>query len=1146
MKTKRNNRTTTPGRTTPSVLLCASLLALAGAGTGQSQCINLTCPESLTVCPDGDGADVVYEVLATSNCGDEVTLVCEPPSGSRFPGGTTLVECLATTDAGERAVCRFPVFVGDNEPPSLVVPVRTIVPCVGPDGAPVWFSVAAVDNCDEEVLVECEPASGSVFPIGTTTVHCVATDASGNLARAEFTVIVAGGCGGQRCVDLTVPEDMVVPCTEPGGARVTYEAKALNTCTGGTLLVVCEPPPDSLLPVGINQIICTVGEGAAIVQASFLIEVTDEVPPTLDCPSDLIVPAESPLGAVVFFEVSGKDDCSDEVRVRCSPPSGSVFPVGRTRVLCEGTDGNGNLAQCVFDVEVLEPEPFSAHRIGERQVELRWIGEAHVETQADLAGTAWDFQPGDIQADGSVRTMRVAAGETQQFFRIVPLPLLPPADEDGDGVPDGEDRCPGTYAGARVDRFGCATLDVLGAPEGIFEPERARAMDALRLLTRDGGFERARGQLAAALAPATDPVAPLLERKLGAAVTALTAQVAGLRAALEDFRKNKPGRVAEIMAGAPRLDAEHADVRPQDFEVMWLDDLEALLDQSLAGSEEQLQALVRLNESASGAPKRERVQIRTYDEPRGVAELMDGRRLLLPRPDAPAAPELTRIPVVVGPGSIIEAEFHLSEDGSLLGQGVTPVAPNLDDLVNQIDPRCLRLRIVPAEVGLHLWDSGKRHNPMGYLWGASFASGRYYFEQGMGLAAAKVYCPYEKPGEYAHWLKIMKDADNDGGFGTVANYVDENSLPVVMTPANFPTGTVFPLLVREYRAPRLEGGNLGSAELVAEETLMIFMRPWGDYATANYSRTVFELEDLPSSTEWQSASVSSLTRRYPLTIQPAGDQTFLAGGYAVNGNNTSYPVLQPITTGQAFGVYLKDPNDDAFFAYSEDVGRGLYSPMVRGYRYGHAFQYRAGLPEIVRDRLVNCSGTDTYYRIPFDPVLIVANLFVGGSWNVSQGNNGTFTHNGWQQFAWDFPAPAGTNVRAARGGTVVSVRSTSTQSCWNAAAQACQNCSGSASPNLVSILHQDGTTGFYLHFRVNSVTVSPGQRVYRGSKIAEVGTTGCSTGNHLHFHVVNPAGNQTIAARFEAYDSGRVFRQCYNPPASSSGWSNNEPWNWPF
>ena len=38
----------------------------------------------------------------------------------------------------------------------------------------------------------CTPASGSVFPIGITTVGCNATDDAGNTATASFTITVRG------------------------------------------------------------------------------------------------------------------------------------------------------------------------------------------------------------------------------------------------------------------------------------------------------------------------------------------------------------------------------------------------------------------------------------------------------------------------------------------------------------------------------------------------------------------------------------------------------------------------------------------------------------------------------------------------------------------------------------------------------------------------------------------------------------------------------------------------------------------------------------------------------------------------------------------------------------------------------------------
>ncbi len=65
--------------------------------------------------------------------------------------------------------------------------------------------------------------------------------------------------------------------------------------------------------------------------------------------------------------------------------------------------------------------------------------------------------------------------------------------------------------------------------------------------------------------------------------------------------------------------------------------------------------------------------------------------------------------------------------------------------------------------------------------------------------------------------------------------------------------------------------------------------------------------------------------------------------------------------------------------------------------------------------------------------------------------------------------------------------------------------------NTVMIKHSDEITTLYGHIREGGIKVKVGQVVQRGEKIAEVGSTGRSTGNHLHFTVyknnkaVNPA-----------------------------------------
>jgi murein DD-endopeptidase MepM/ murein hydrolase activator NlpD len=53
--------------------------------------------------------------------------------------------------------------------------------------------------------------------------------------------------------------------------------------------------------------------------------------------------------------------------------------------------------------------------------------------------------------------------------------------------------------------------------------------------------------------------------------------------------------------------------------------------------------------------------------------------------------------------------------------------------------------------------------------------------------------------------------------------------------------------------------------------------------------------------------------------------------------------------------------------------------------------------------------------------------------------------------------------------------------------------------NLIKLKHNDGIDTYYGH--CSKLLVSEGQKVKKGEKIAEVGSTGNSTGPHLHFEI---------------------------------------------
>jgi hypothetical protein len=78
----------------------------------------------------------------------------------------------------------------DVVPPLLNIPGDLTVVAPDETGALVFFFVTATDNVDASPVIVCAPASGSVFPIGDTTVNCTATDAAGNSSSASFMVTV--------------------------------------------------------------------------------------------------------------------------------------------------------------------------------------------------------------------------------------------------------------------------------------------------------------------------------------------------------------------------------------------------------------------------------------------------------------------------------------------------------------------------------------------------------------------------------------------------------------------------------------------------------------------------------------------------------------------------------------------------------------------------------------------------------------------------------------------------------------------------------------------------------------------------------------------------------------------------------------------
>src|SRR3954470_21348397 len=125
-------------------------------------------------------------------------------------------------------------------------------------------------------------------------------------------------------------------------------------------------------------------------------------------------------------------------------------------------------------------------------------------------------------------------------------------------------------------------------------------------------------------------------------------------------------------------------------------------------------------------------------------------------------------------------------------------------------------------------------------------------------------------------------------------------------------------------------------------------------------------------------------------------------------------------------------------------------------------------------------------------------------------------HGGARHDGVDFPEPAGTPIGAAGVGTVISAG-------WNSGGYG----------NLTIIQHRLGYQTYYAH--QSSISVSVGQRVSGGVRIGYVGSTGHSTGPHLHFEVrhngvpINP-----VPLLLASTSLGKLAVSPFPPPPASA------------
>jgi hypothetical protein len=146
--------------------------------------------------PSPDPAVVGYRVSMGTESGVYTVVV---------DAGTQTIEQFANLTAGNTYYFVVQAYdrAGRVSPPSnevagiapLSAPLAIVcpVPTAASNGGPLAVSFSATTSGGvAPVTTTCTPASGSLFPIGSTPVVCTASDAAGALAACDTAVVVMG------------------------------------------------------------------------------------------------------------------------------------------------------------------------------------------------------------------------------------------------------------------------------------------------------------------------------------------------------------------------------------------------------------------------------------------------------------------------------------------------------------------------------------------------------------------------------------------------------------------------------------------------------------------------------------------------------------------------------------------------------------------------------------------------------------------------------------------------------------------------------------------------------------------------------------------------------------------------------------------
>lgn len=223
------------------------------ANAGTNQIMEATSPAGAAATLSGSGSDPDNDSLAFTWSENGSNLGTGAQITVTLPVGVHTITLTADDGRGGTGTSTVQISVQDTKPPVFTAPANQTLEATSPMGAIATFSTTATDIVDGARPVICSPASGSTFPLGTTTVNCTSTDVHGNSSSASFTITVRDTTPPL----VTPPASISIPATEAGGARGSAWPALAAFLAGATGKDNIDPSPVQLPPqfgnAGVNN-----------------------------------------------------------------------------------------------------------------------------------------------------------------------------------------------------------------------------------------------------------------------------------------------------------------------------------------------------------------------------------------------------------------------------------------------------------------------------------------------------------------------------------------------------------------------------------------------------------------------------------------------------------------------------------------------------------------------------------------------------------------------------------------------------------------------------------------------------------------------------------------------------------------------------